>query len=184
MAAPHSVALSLRDYRLDLRLDPAAGTARGEARLTISNTGTTPVAALPVYLNDGLRIGAATVDGRPTATTGRVLFGGVALMPVLAPGATAAIRISYAGRYTLLHAEYASMHRGLQAPSHESSGRYASLFQPAIHQSLIGDDLAQLFRDGDWYPWPWTQGVVGRSPAPLGAGAGASRCYRRSLHGR
>lgn len=168
VAAPRPAALSLRDYRLDLRLDPAEGTARGEARFTISNTGTTTVSALPVYLNDGLRIGAVTVDGRPAATTGGVLFGGVALVPALAPGATTALRLSYAGRYTLLHAEYASMYRGLQAPSHESSGSYASMFQPAIHQSLIGDDLAQLFRDGDWYLWPWTQGVVGRSPAPLG----------------
>lgn len=168
VAVPKTVALSLRDYRLDLRLDPASGAAQGEARFTITNIGAVPVAALPIYLNDGLRLGGATVGGHPAAVTGGVLFGGVALVPALAPGDAAAIRLSYAGRYKLLHAQYGSIYRGLQAPVDQSSGAYASLFQPAIHQTVIGDDLAQLFRDGDWYPWPWTEGVVGRAPAPLG----------------
>ena len=168
VVAPRPMALSLRDYRLDLRLDPATGAVRGEARFTVANTGTVAVAALPLYLNDGLRLESATVEGRLAATSGGVLFRGVALAPAPKPGAIAAIRISYAGHYKLLHAHYATIYRGLQAPEHNSSGATGSLFQPATHQSLIGSDLAQLFRDGDWYPWPWTQGVVGRSPAPLG----------------
>ncbi len=165
---PAAVSATVHGYSLDLQLDPSTGAVQGEARFNLRNVGTTPIVALPLYLNDGLRIKSATVEGRAASVTNTVLFGRLGVTPALRPGGTAAIDVSYAGNYKLLHAEYGSIYQGLQAPSHQTAaGPSMSLFQPAVHQSLIGDGLAQLFGDGDWYPQPWTRALLTRSPPPL-----------------
>src|SRR5205823_10036954 len=106
---PAAVPLAVRDYRLDLRLDPVTGAEDGVALFTIRNGGKAPVATLPLYLNDGLRLRTTTLDGRPATVTSSAQFGRVALAPALAPGRSVAVRISYAGHYKLLHAQYGSI---------------------------------------------------------------------------
>lgn len=160
VAAPHAVAVAVRDYRLDLRLDPATGAIDGTAAFLIGNDGTTPVAALPLYLNDGLRVGAARVDGRAVSIGGTTLFPTLMLAHPLAPGRRAAVHLIYAGRYKLIRAVYANDRPGLLG--------VASDVTPELHPSLVGAGLAVLYRDGDWYPRPWTQASTAWSPAPFG----------------
>ncbi len=168
VVAPVAAPLSVDNYRLDLRLDPTTGAEDGAADFSVRNTGATLVAALPVYLNDGLRIMAATVDGRMAVATYTPQFDHIALTPALAPGASAAIHLAYGGRFKVLHAEYGTTATGLQGPAGRTAGQYDSLFQKALHPSYLGEGAAALYRDGDWYPLPWTRGVTTLQPGPLG----------------
>jgi len=160
IAPPPPVALAIRDYRLDLRVDPATGMVQGTADFLADNDGATLVAALPLYLNDGLRIGVARVDGHGAAVRDATLFSTLMLAHPLVPGGRATVHVAYAGRYKLLRAQYANDRLGmLGAPSE---------MMPELHPSLVGAGLAVLARDGDWYPRPWTRSATTWSPAPLG----------------
>ncbi len=161
VVAPSPVTLAITDYRLDLRLDPANGEVDGVARFRVYNDGKTPVVTLPLYLNDGLRVRAAWVDGHDVAVRDAALFGTLALAHPLLRGVQASVRVSYAGRYKILRAQYAGVRTGLL-------GTPATMLSPPLHQSLIGAGVAFLFRDGDWYPLPWTGASTAWSPAPLG----------------
>ncbi len=147
VTTPRAVPLTVADYRLDLRLDPADGALRGAAGFTVRGDGHTPVTTLPLYLNDGLRVGAATVDGHAAAVRGGTLFSTLDLSPVLAPGQRATVRVTYAGRYKMLRFRY--------APSRMAGGRFADDWYEK-HPCFIGDGMALLYGDGDWYPTPWT----------------------------
>lgn len=160
VVAPPSVALAIRDYRLDLHADPATGMVRGTADFLADNDGATAVATLPLYLNDGLRVGAAWVDGRAVPVRGTALFPTLALARPLGPRARATVHLVYGGRYKLLRAQYANDRQGMIGA--------ASDMMPELHPSLIGAGLAILYRDGDWYPRPWTRAATRWSPAPFG----------------
>lgn len=154
VVAPAAVPLSIHGYRLDLRLDPASGGADGVAQFAIRNEGAAPVAALPLHLNAGLRLTGATVNGHAAAVRNSPQFGTVTLAPALAPGRSAAVRVTYAGRLTLLHAQYGSVQTGIQ------NGSSSSSLQQAVFQSYLWNGQGMLYRDGDWYPLPWTRAVA------------------------
>lgn len=156
--APTAAPLTVQDYSLDLRLDPASSGADGVARFTIRNDGAAPVTALPLHLNDGLRLSAATVHGRASAVHNSPQFGTVTLAPALAPGHSAAVRVAYVGHIKLLHAQYGEVQTGIQ------NGPTSNSLQQAIFQSYLWNGQAMLYRDGDWYPLPWTRGVAGTWP--------------------
>ncbi len=156
--APTAAPLTVQDYSLDLRLDPASSGADGVARFTIRNDGAAPVTALPLHLNDGLRLSAATVHGRASAVRNSPQFGTVTLAPALAPGHSAAVRVAYVGHIKLLHAQYGEVQTGIQ------NGPTSNSLQQAIFQSYLWNGQAMLYRDGDWYPLPWTRGVAGTWP--------------------
>lgn len=163
VVAPRPVALSIHGYSLDLRLDPASGGENGVATFAVRNDGASPVAALPLRLNAGLTLSAATVDGHAAAVNNSPQFGTVALAPALAPGHSTAVRVAYTGRFTLLHAQYGANDRGVQNGN-------ANMYElaPVAFQSYIWNAQAMLYRDGDWFPTPWTQDALRRQPAPLG----------------
>lgn len=138
----------MHGYSLDLRLNPASGGEEGVARFTIHNDGTASVKTLPLHLNDGLRLGAVSVDGRLASVQNSPQFGYVTLAPALAPGRSATVRGTYAGHLKLLHAQYGTVQAGIQ------NGPYSYSFQKSFFQSYSWSGQAMLYRDGDWYPLP------------------------------
>ncbi len=159
VVVPPPEPLAVNSYHLDLRVDPATGDMRGTARFTIENTGGVPVAAVSLYLNGGLRVQTGQVDGHSAAVGSAPLFGRIALTPPLAPRARAIVSVTYAGRYKLLRPQYA-LGRGRSL-----GGGITAISAP--RRSVVGDGLAVLYREGDWYPLPWMQSGMTQIPAPI-----------------
>ncbi len=160
VTVPPALPLSVTGYTLDARLDPATGDVAGTARFTLRNDGTTPLATLPLVLNDGLHLRVATVGGRPAPVTSSPAFGHVALSPPLRAGQSALVTLAYGGRFKVLHADYGPTSHGLQTSW--------SFLSPPLHPSYLYSGLALLYRDGDWYPVPWTRATTTVQPPPLG----------------
>jgi ABC-type transport system involved in multi-copper enzyme maturation permease subunit len=135
-------ALDVRDLAVEVSLIPASGHLAGEATLNLHYRGQAALEKLPLILNRGLQV-ERVLDldtGQEVAftRTGAELL--LRPRPSLASGAVWTIKIIYAGRYKTPRVAYRDqdpcLHRVVEARSH------------------VGQDVAFLTRDGDWYPWP------------------------------
>lgn len=167
VTAPTPAAVAISNYTLNMSLDPDLGTVQGVAQFAINNIGKIPVSRLPLYLNDGLLVTSAAAV---TPATGKrqaavihpsALFSSVVLPRSLAPRERASMTIRYQGVYKLLRPQYGDDRAGL-------IGTLSDLSPTPLHQTVIGAGWAILFRDSDWYPWPWTTTIMAQNPPPLG----------------
>jgi ABC-type transport system involved in multi-copper enzyme maturation permease subunit len=139
---PDWLTVNVLTVAVDLSLAPDNGQMHGQATLTLRYDGDEALAEVPLFLNSGLRIESVTdIEDETEAPFTRA---GLELTlhprPPLEPGAIWKVQIVYGGHYKTPRVAY----RDLDACLH-------SVAEP---HAYLGQGVAFLLRDGDWYPWP------------------------------
>ncbi len=155
-------ALKVLAVAAKVSLTPNNSQMRGETTLTLHYEGKGALEEVPLLLNSGLQVERVieleTEKEVAFARTGLELT----LYPVLPleSGAPWVVKVFYQGRYKTPRVAYRDLD--------------VCLHQVVEAKSYLGQDVAFLMRDGDWYPWPLSHSVrreaVGRLTVRLPAG--------------
>ena len=156
-------AVGITSWDLDVRLEPDRQSIEAHARVTLRNSGATPLAIVPLQLSSTLRFEDVGLNGKPLPFTqsllpsdadhtGKLREASIALPGPLAPGATLSITTDYGGTIPV------------------SAERVTALGAPAA--AAVASDWDRIstgftglrgFGDVVWYP-------VSSLPAALGDG--------------
>lgn len=170
------MAAQVSNYQLSLSLDPASGRVSGTAAFVLSPSNRNEQSAL-FALNPGLRVQrvaltTGTTDASPPSDppalsgpslpfTTRLGWTRVDLgRTAFTQGTPVGLTVAYAGELALDRDDYASASAGLTGV-----GKPFSQLAPVPVRDYVGQGIAFLEGQGDWYPLLWTQQTVVVYPA-------------------
>ncbi|MDR2131553.1 MAG: hypothetical protein LBP56_10400 [Odoribacteraceae bacterium] len=139
----------------DIRVTPSGHSMEAIARLTLVNKSVSPLDSLPLFLNPGLVVRSALLDGRPV-TVSRDAQLLVVASPLL-PGDTATLQLDYAGTID----ERVAL---IALPSMQDRGYFDTnrdvFFRHGRRYACLQEDLVLLLPEIYWYPSCTGTGVL------------------------